>query len=354
MKTTSIKMSQVIRPGQFTVLAAFAFLLPVLALMAAQGTPQARPTLPSPDQPALSDEDKTELGVVFKLKAEAGDEVWPGLAGAAIPVILFNARYEFLVGPANSPALWEIVKDDLFQGKPYSRKPAENTQNFAVKVGAAFAGSASTLGLMNSKSPLKLGPDFHAVLVLHEMFHAYQADQDAARFAKALAVYKVEEGYSLKDKDFAAAWTGEGAALAQALKAPTDEEAVRLAYKFLEVRDARRAAARLAPELADYERELEWLEGLAKYAEVRFYELAASRPAQAGGIKFNPRLPIFLQWDFVRLEKQMGAQEGDLRFYLSGMAQARLLDRLSPGWKNGTALGKVYLEDILRAAVAKS
>ncbi len=119
-------------------------------------------------------------------------------------------------------------------------------------------------------------------------------------------------------------------------------------------RSARKSrAARLSPELADYERELEWLEGLAKYAEVRFYELAASRAGQTGSIKFNPRLPFFLQWDFVRLEKQMGSQEGDLRFYLSGMAQARLLDRLSPGWKTRTALGKVYLEDILRAAVVK-
>ena len=302
----------------------------------------------------MTAQDKTELGVVFKLKAEAGDEVWPGLAGAAIPVILFNARYEFLVGPANPPAPWEIVKDDLFQGKPYSRKSAENPQNFAVKVGAAFAGSASTLGLMNSKSPIKLGPDFHAVLVLHEMFHAYEAGQDAARFARALEVYKVEKSYPFQDKDMAAAWVQEGSALALALKAPTDEEAVRLAREFLEVRDTRRGAARLAPELADYERELEWLEGLAKYAEVRFYELAASRPVQAEGIAFGPKLPIFLQWDFVRLEKQMGAQEGDLRFYLSGMAQARLLDRLKPGWKASVRLGDVWLEDILRSVVASS
>jgi hypothetical protein len=323
------------------------------AFLSAQGTPQARPTLPPPDQPALSAEDKTELGEVFKLKAEAGDEAWPGLAAADIPVILFNARYEFLVGAANPPAPWEAVKDESFQGKPYSRRSTDNPQNFAVKVGAAYAGSVSTLGLMNSKSPMKLGPDFHVVLVLHELFHAYQAGQDAARFDRALGVYKVEKDYPYQDKDMAAAWINEGAALARALRATTYDEAVRLAQTFLEIRDARRGAARLTPELAGYERELEWLEGLAKYAEVRFYELAASRADQSASIKFNPGLPFFLQWDFVRLEKQMGAQEGDLRFYLSGLAQARLLDRLSPDWKSKTALGKVYLEDILRAAVAK-
>jgi len=325
----------------------------VHALLLAQGTQQSRPPLPPPDEPALSAQDKTELGEVLKLKAEAGDEVWPGLAGAAIPVILFNARYEFLVGMANPPGPWDIVKDESFQGKPYSRRSADNPQNFALKVGAAYAGSASTLGLMNSKSPMKLGPDFHLVLVLHELFHAYQADQDAVRFDRALGVYKVEKNYPFRDKDMAAAWVKEGAALALALKAPTDNEAVRSAQTFLEIRDARRGAARLSPELTDYERELEWLEGLAKYAEVRFYELAASRAEQTASIKFNRGLPLFLQWDFVRLEKQLGSQEGDLRFYLSGMAQARILDRLSPGWKTRAALGKVYLEDILRAAVAK-
>jgi hypothetical protein len=141
------------------------------------------------------------------------------------PIILFNARYEFLVGAADPPAPWEILEGQSFLGKPYSRRSAENHQNFAVKVGAAYAGSASSLALMNSKSRMRISPDFHVVLILHEMFHAYQADRDWARF----------------------------------------------------------------------------------------YELAASRADRTASIKFDLRLPFFLQWDFVRLEKQLGAQEGDLR-----------------------------------------
>jgi hypothetical protein len=38
-----------------------------------------------------------------------------------------------------------------------------------------------------------------------------------------------------------------------------------------------------------------------------------------------------------------------LTLYLSGMAQARLLDRLNPGWKAKAMQEKVYLEDLLRA-----
>ncbi len=332
--------------------AVFAALLFGQALLSGRGTPQARPTPPSSNESELSAQDKTEIDEVFRLKAEAGDQIWPGLAAADLPVILFNARFEFLVGAEHPPAPWEVLEDQILQGRPCGRRPARNPQNFAVKVGTAYAGRAATLGLMNSRSPMKFGPDFHVVLILHEMFHAYQADQDAVRFDRALAVYKAEKNYPFQDKDMAAAWVTEGAALAQALKAPAVDEAVRLVKKFLEIRDTRRRAAGLSPELGAYERELEWLEGLAKYAEVRFYELAASRADQTAAIKFNPRLPFFLQWDFVRLEKQMGAQEGALRFYLSGMAQARLLDRLSPEWKSKTALGRVYLEDLLREVVS--
>jgi hypothetical protein len=320
--------------------------------LAAPAAPQARSAIPPPDQPALSAQDKTEIAEVLRLKAETGDRVWPGLAAADLPIILFNARYEFLVGMANPPSPWEILGDQSIQSRPVARRPAVNPQNFAVKVGAAYAGCAAVLELMNSKNPMKFGPDFHTVLVLHEIFHAFQADQDNTRFDKALAVYKVEKNYPIEDKDMAAAWVAEGAALAGALKAPTTDEAVRGARKFLAIRDARRGAARLSPELADYERQLEWLEGLAKYAEIRFYELAASKANPAASIKFDPGLPFFLRWDFVRLEKQMGAQSGDLRFYLSGMAQARLLDRLSPEWKSRTALGRVYLEDLLRSAAS--
>jgi hypothetical protein len=348
-----IPMNRIIRCPRYVVPSILVIALPILALAAAQGTSPARQPIPQPDRPMLSAQDKAELGVIFKLKAEKGDAVWPGLSGASIPVILFNARYEFLIGTPNPPAPWEAVKDDDLLGKPYDRRLAANPQNFAVKVGASWAGSASSLELMNGKTPMKLSPDFHVVLILHEMFHAFQAGQDAARFDRALGVYKVEKNYPFQDKDMAAAWANEGAALAQALRAEPVAESIRLAQKFLEIRDARRAAARLTPELADFERELEWLEGLAKYAELHFYELAASRPGPGASIKFNPGLPVFLRWDFIRLEKQMGAQEGDLRFYLSGMAQARLLDRLSPGWKAGIALGKVNLEDLLRAAVAQ-
>ena len=94
------------------------------AWLAAPAAPQARPAIPPPDQPALSAQDKTEIAEVLRLKAETGDRVWPGLAAADLPIILFNARYEFLVGMADPPAPWEVLDDQSIQGKPVARRPA--------------------------------------------------------------------------------------------------------------------------------------------------------------------------------------------------------------------------------------
>ena len=41
----------------------------------------------------------------------------------------------------------------------------------------------------------------------------------------------------------------------------------------------------------------------------------------------------------------------DVRFYYSGMAQAFLLDRLMPGWKDRALSDDVWLEDLLADAV---
>jgi hypothetical protein len=47
----------------------------------------------------------------------------------------------------------------------------------------------------------------------------------------------------------------------------------------------------------------------------------------------------------------MAGDEGETRFYYTGMAQAFLLDRLAPGWKERLWSSQAWLEEILAEAV---
>jgi hypothetical protein len=309
-----------------------------------------RDQIPPRDLELLGPADKAELAEILRLKVELGDQVWPGLSRFVVLLIFYNERYEFLVGEANPPSPWEVVRSGSFQGQPYFRRAAEKSQSFAVAVGARWAGCLGTLEHMNSRIPFRLSREFHVVLALHEVFHAFQATLAPQRFAKAISVYKSEDKYPSHDPQFSSAWNREGEALSEALRA-TEEAAVSgLVKRFLDAREARRSQVMLDPELISYECELEWLEGLAKYAEVRFYELAASRASELAYASYRLGHP-FWPADLARLRRNLGGQGEDLRFYLSGAAQAILLDRLSPGWKAEALEMKSNLEGFLRAAI---
>ncbi|MGZ5555941.1 MAG: hypothetical protein ACXW3H_09480 [Candidatus Aminicenantales bacterium] len=288
----------------------------------------------------------------IRLRESYGAEVWPGLERTEIPIILYDESTEFLIGLAAPGSAWTAVVGNDFEGHSYFRRPASEPQAFAVRVNGAWAASMSTLGRMNRRGPMKFARGFHLALLLHEMFHAFQAIQAPERFERALKVYAAEAAYPFEEPDFITAWNKEGALLAAALSAPDEAGTRRSAGDFLEARRLRRLHFSLRPDLLAFEQELEWLEGLGKYAEGRFPEVAATKPGEPAHATLVPTDP-FKRMDISRLETQLGRQKGDLRFYLSGSAQARLLDRLDPDWKREFALAELFLEDALRAVVGE-
>jgi len=146
--------------------------------------------------------------------------------------------------------------------------------------------------------------------------------------------------------------------LGDAVLTPDLEEARNLARQFLAQREARRKEFSLAPEMVDYERQREWLEGLAKYTELAIWKQASQTPsyqpvqALQGDLEFKGYATFEQRWTQETAQiKRAAGQEGDGRFYYSGMAQAFLLDKLMPGWKSRVFEKDVFLEDILSAAL---
>ncbi len=334
-------------------------------------------TLPPPPEvlDRLTPADKAGLREAIHLKAALGDSVWPGWGAADIPVILWNSEYEFLVGLEQAPG-WDPVPEDTFEGRPYLRRPADDPQNFSVPVADTYAGSLATHYEMDAflremfgemlPGPLKAVVPWRLILqatevhisgVLHETFHAYQAMVAPERLEAAERAYRLGERYWPADVEMREAWGTEIDLLARALGAKTEDEAADLARQFLEARAARRGA--LASDLVDYERHLEWEEGLAKYVELSIwraaYEAPEYTPALAPGedAQFSAYRGYPQRWsqEVGQMRRQAG-REGETRFYYTGMAQAVLLDRLLPGWQARALHEGVWLEDLLSGATA--
>jgi hypothetical protein len=323
----------------------------------------------------LSELDKNRLAEALHLRQGLGNQIWPGLGQAEIPVIIWNSDYSFLVGFSSAPPGWEPTPDDQFLGKPYFRQKSNNPQNFAMPVGGQWAASMATKSqtdafliqvfrdilppVIEDIFPYRLMIQPSEVQIsgtIHESFHVYQQLQAPERLAEAERAHEIGDHYWQVDTNMREAWKSEIDLLKQAVMAEDDTHARGLARQFLQQRAKRRAEANLSPDLVDYERQLEWEEGLAKYVEVdawrEAYQHADYHPTLEGDPDFKgyQTFPQRLKQELGQMSRQAG-QEGDVRFYYTGMAQALLLDRFTPGWKDKALQDRVWVEDLLADAL---
>jgi hypothetical protein len=201
--------------------------------------------------------------------------------------------------------------------------------------------------------------DLHIALIQHESFHAYQGTVAPERLLAAeRANGRLAARYPWDDAALQAAWQIELDLLHDALQAEGQEAARTYAQHFLQQRAERRM--RLEPALIDYERQREWVEGLAKYVELESWRQAAIVPAyepvtaMAAVSDFDGYTTFARRWQQeIDQMRRMASDEGDGRFYYTGMAQAILLDRLATGWKGQILADGVWLEALLQKSLGE-
>jgi len=309
-----------------------------------------------------------------ELRRAVGDTLWPGFGPVAMPVQLYNDRFGFVVGMA-APQGWDEVPGVRIDGQPCYRSSSPERQAFAVRVGETWVGSLPVKETMDAEVPrqlqARLGPlgrlvpyrlfivstDQYVTMLLHEQFHAFQAESDPRGFEAARVAYGAEAAYPWERDGYRAAWLEEVALLQSALAAADRALRRDLVRRFLRSREERRRRFTIDQGQLAFERQIEWLEGLAKYAELESWRLAARsghRPLDEmrGDPQFHAYSGYDGQWRTERMNMKIGLNlHGDLPFYYTGAMEARLLDALRPDWKRGFLESERHLEDLLAEAV---
>lgn len=345
----------------------------------------------------LGELEQARLAEAMHLRQRLGEQVWPGWAKADIPMVLYNEGFAFLVGYESPPAGWRKLPDsvvvgskwqmidDLGDERPYFRQPlpdsGETPQSFVVLVGERWAASLTTMewmeiemaALFREQMPPGLaavfpyewvtqqfigGTEGYIGALLHESFHAFVGERWPERLVAAETAVAQEDQFPWSDNDYEVLWQTELDLLTAAVRADSPAETAELAEQFLANRQQRREQYDLDAALVAYENQREWLEGLAKYVEMEI-----QRQASLAG-EYEPISSILADPNFNRYAGserrwsqqisqigRMATDEGDGRFYYSGMAQAIVLDRLLPEWKTMVMDEGIFLEDLMAIAI---
>jgi hypothetical protein len=360
-----------------------------------------------PEQTTLPDQlTELDIGRVLEtqhLRQELGDQIFPGLGSVEIPALIYNEDNAFLIGVAEPQKGWVKVPQELARGGEWQSMPSleaypqeiyfrtgydrnapdQVPDAFTVRVGEFYVASLPTadwfrVSLMNqfrNDLPGFLKPvfpyslvaslffpnsDTYLSLIQHESFHAFQAVWAQPRFEAAeWDGIRLADQYPWENQEGINAWQQELDLLKVALKTEDKEDIRQLAQQFLDHRDARRITMKLSVDLIRYENQREWVEGMARYAELETWHLAGSDE------QYQPLTDLQNDRKFKRYKSfddrwnreldqitRMAEDEGDGRFYYSGMAQAYLLDQLHPSWKLTLAADPMLnLEDLLKQAL---
>lgn len=276
----------------------------------------------------------------YEYLANYDDDIFKGLKEST-DLIIFNDSYEFLICDNEVVSGWNFICNNVDLKKKIYRRNADNPQAFAVFVGDKWIGSIGTKNKLNKYIanivPLFFPPqimitddEHYKAIIIHEMVHAYEANNNNARFVKIQTLQNICKNY-YDNKVFNEIITQEAYYLEQAILAEKHEDVLAYSKKFLEIRERRRTECKMSMTEIQNEVDFEWLEGLARYAEYK-----ASTNSNSLVVK-----------NFLDIDQKVKVK-GDDRYYTLGMAQALVLDKLQKYWKNEVLNDNFSMEEYMK------
>ena len=304
-----------------------------------------------------------EAAEAWHLLSSQGDQIWPGWGASRIPLLIRDGEFDLLVGHPAPPQGFRLLPNTTFADQPvyrYAGHLVPVPAATAWEVGGVWSVAVPSraefqlaVDAQLGKGVVQLDPVNYTRAIVHEAFHAFAvtsvhgqipnfgADVDEAKMIRRLS--------ALPDQD--KAYAVEGQTLVKALQTPDEQIAREGVAEFLKLRRARRAAE--DQQIAAYERTTEWVEGLARYAEVALMRRASQTVYMPldQAIQYPAAEEVWCQF-LDQLGNPTINRDGFRgRYYVLGAGQAFLLDRLMPAWKGRVFNEKLSLEGLLQEAI---
>lgn len=345
---------------QAKILLLTVILLGACAVPTSTVTPMA--TIGATTAPQLQPE-LTEAAEAWHLLSSHGDQVWPGWGASRIPLLVRAGEFDLLIGHPSPPQGFSPLPNAGVSGQSvyrYAGHLVPVPAATAWEVGGVWSVAVPTreefqqaIDEQLGKGVVQLDTANYIRAIVHEAFHAYAmtlirgqvpnfgSDVDEGEMIPRLAALPE------LDKQQAA----EGQALVKALQAGDEQIARQAAAEFLKLRQARRNAGDTS--IAAYEQSTEWIEGLARYADVALIRRAgeAAYTPLDRAVKYSATDKVWQQF-LDQLANPAASPDGFRgRYYLLGAGQAFLLDRLRSDWRTRVFDEKLSLEEFLQEAL---
>ena len=284
----------------------------------------------------LTENELTAIASIYQYLKDFGNDIYNGFSSQS-NLIIYNRKYEFLLTDNEYEDEWKFIDYSEIVGKNIYRRKANNPKAFAVKINNHWAGSFTThnyfIVSFLEQVPIFVPPQFFSLddiayksVVVHEMSHALQGDRDNSRVETAEFIGKELNVYS-GNSDYNNLIKQEGKIMEEAINLTDKVKITTKILEFIETRDHRRNICGMTNSEIFAEKEHEWLEGTARYAEYI---------ASAGSKSMT-----------VKNLGKITQQTAD--YYALGMAEIILINNLNiTDWQHKLFYDKYTPEDILR------
>lgn len=289
----------------------------------------------------LTQKEKEDVEEIYAYLSENGNGMVQGFDGSDTDLILYNEKYEFLFSVIEETIGWEYIGWDEGTQRYLYRRPSQNPQAFAVKVGNRWVGSFSTHDYYNQsileQVPIVIPPqllnadrEYYMAIVIHEMAHAFQGSLDFERLDKDEHLNNIAKEYEGKQA-YQEGIAKEAEYLSLAMHSEDREAIIKNLQLFLDARNERRNLIGMTTADIQREQEFEWLEGMGRYTEyLSSRESSCTMAKGLGNIVEKCKV------------------SGDDKYYTLGMVQYICINMLSDEWEKPVLQQGVNLEDFLR------